>query len=226
MGASVSIRVPSWQRIDTFQSQRQFANLETRNELKRRLITFNIEDLTSAGDVNRDMMDAVVDIIGSRGTTSEPEFSTLTDEDIEGSITARRAGIEFILGIGTRLRNQNVYNFFIVILSILALASNLSESMWHLMCMMGALFSKTWTTKLAKELGDEVSRSRPADASANVGFGVSDNKAYFVKTSFMHAHGIEGADEPQRANGEFLYTVNNLQVPVIIEGEDFNFERG
>jgi hypothetical protein len=48
MGASVSIRVPSWQRIDTFQSQRQFANLETRNELKRRLITFNIEDLTSA----------------------------------------------------------------------------------------------------------------------------------------------------------------------------------
>ena len=113
MGAAVSIRVPSWQRIDTFPSQRQFANVETRNELKLRLLQFNIEDLTSAGDVNRDMMDAIVDIIGSRGTTLESEFSTLTDEDIEASITARRAGIEFILGIGTRLRNQNVYNFLL-----------------------------------------------------------------------------------------------------------------
>ena len=74
------------------------------------------------------------------------------------------------------------------------------------MCMMGALFSKTWTSTLAKELGDEVSRSRPVAASANVGFGVSDNKAYFVKTSFVHAHGIVGADEPQQANGDFLYS--------------------
>lgn len=68
MGAAVPLRVISWQRIDTFPSQRQFANSETRNELKLRLLQFNIEDLTSAGDVNSDMIDAIVDIIGSRGT--------------------------------------------------------------------------------------------------------------------------------------------------------------
>jgi len=58
-------------------------------------------------------------------------------------------------------------------------------------------------------------------------FGVSDNKACFVKTAHVHAQGVEGADEPQRANGEFLYTVNNLEVPVIFDGEnDIALERG
>ena len=41
--------------------------------VQQQLLQFNIENLTSAGDVNRYMMDAVVDIIGSRGTTIEPE---------------------------------------------------------------------------------------------------------------------------------------------------------
>jgi len=62
-------------------------------------LQFNIENLTSAGDVNRYMMDAVVDIIGSRGTTIES--SKLTDEDIDASITAHRATISFIVGLRT-----------------------------------------------------------------------------------------------------------------------------
>ena len=99
--------------------------------------------------------------------------------------------------------------------------------MWRLLNMMSLLFSKSWTVELAKELGDEVARSRPNGASCNLGFGVSDNKAYFVKTAHVHAQGVEGADEPQRANGEFLYTVNNLEVPVIFDGEnDIALERG
>jgi hypothetical protein len=64
-------------------------------------LQFNIENLTSAGDVNRYMMDAVVDIIGSRGTTIEPESSKLTDEDIDTSMTAHRATISFIVGLRT-----------------------------------------------------------------------------------------------------------------------------
>ena len=56
-------------------------------------------------------------------------------------------------------------------------------------------------------------------------FAVSDNKAYFVKAAHVHAQGVEGAEEPERANGEFLYTVNNLEVPIILERE-ISIERG
>jgi len=61
--------------------------------------------------------------------------------------------------------------------------------------------------------------------SRNVGFAVSDNIAYFVKTAHVHAQGVEGAEEPERANGEFLYTVNNLEIPIILERE-ISIERG
>jgi len=93
--------------------------------------------------------------------------------------------------------------------------------------MMSLLLRKSWTVELATEHGDEVARSRPNGASCNLGFGVSDNKAYFVKTAHVHAQGVEGADESQRANGEYLYTVNNLEVPVIFDGEnDIDLKRG
>jgi hypothetical protein len=92
--------------------------------------------------------------------------------------------------------------------------------------MMGMLYSKRWTVDLVKEIGDSVASSRPEKSSTNVGFGVTDNKAYLTKVTYINAH-LEGvADEPPRANGHFLYTVNNLQVPVMMPGEDLHLERG
>jgi hypothetical protein len=190
----------------------------------RRLLEMDFTNLTATGDVNPHIKESTVSVIGSRGIDSEAEFDSAI-ANTDAPIPARRAGIELIIGIGTRMRNQNVYNFFIVVLSLLALASNMTESMWHLMCSMGALFSKSWTIVLARDLGDQLSTTRPNGSSTTIGFGVSDNKAYFVKTAHVHAHGIEGADDPRRANGEFLYTVNNLQVPLIL-GKDINIERG
>jgi hypothetical protein len=226
MGASVSLMVPSWQLNKSRPPTQRYANTETRNELKRRLLNHDFSQLSAASSANPNMRDAIISVIGSKGMDASPEFETTMVED--APITPRAAGIELLLSVGTRLRNQNIYNFFCVVLSILFLAANLNENMWHLLCMMGLIFSKRWTVELAKELGDEVRRSRPTNASTNVGFGVSDNKAYFVKTAYVHADGIEGAEQPQRANGEFLYTVNNLEVPVLIEeGErDIIIEKG
>ena len=59
-----------------------------------------------------------------------------------------------------------------------------------------------------------------------VGFGVTDNKAYLTKDTYINAH-VEGViDEPPKANGHFLHTVNNLQVPVVLPGGDLEIERG
>ena len=92
---------------------------------------------------------------------------------------------------------------------------------------MGVLFSDRWTRDLVKEIGDEVAASRHPHASVNIGFGVTDNRAYLTKVTYINAH-VEGLiDAPPRANGQFLYTVNNLQVPVIMpHGIDLEMERG
>jgi hypothetical protein len=141
-------------------------------------------------------------------------------------VSKRRAGLELLVTIATRLRNQNIYNFFAVVLSILALGCRVPIQFWNLLCMMGLLYSKKWTVELVKEIGDAVSSSRPARASLNIGFGVTDNKAYLTKVTYINAH-VDGVTAvPPRANGHFLYTVNNLQVPVMMPGEDLHIERG
>ena len=73
--------------------------------------------------------------------------------------------------------------------------------------MMGVLFSKRWTSTLVKELGDAISSRRVEGSSCSVGFYVTDNKAYFVKISHMHAEEGEGVTQmPRSANGHFLLT--------------------
>jgi hypothetical protein len=90
------------------------------------------------------MKDIIISVIGSRSTEPEDE-----DEDSH-AVNGRVAGIELLLSVLTRLRNQNIYNFFTIVLSLLALASNLSSNMWRMLNMMSLLFSKSWTVELAK----------------------------------------------------------------------------
>jgi hypothetical protein len=44
--------------------------------------------------------------------------------------------------------------------------------------------------------------------------------------TFINAHVEWVVDAPPRANGHFLYTVNNLQVPVILPGGELEIQRG
>ena len=50
------------------------------------------------------------------------------DTDGEFVVGKRRAGLELIVSLVTRLRNQNVFNFLAAVLSILALGSCLFNS--------------------------------------------------------------------------------------------------
>lgn len=111
--------------------------------------------------------------------------------DGEFVVGKRRAGLELIVSLVTRLRNQNVYNFLAAVLSILALGSRVPVQFWALLSMMGMLYSKRWTVDLVKEIGDSVASSRPERSSVNVGFGVTDNKAYLTKVTYINAH-LEG----------------------------------
>jgi hypothetical protein len=74
---------------------------------------------------------------------------------------------------------------------------------------MGVLFSRVWTINL------------------KVGLCITGNKAYFDKITFTRAPSVEGvADEPLKVNGYFLYTVNNIQVPLIMPRDDVIIEPG
>lgn len=203
----------------------QFANDATRSALKERLLSGDYSDLTAAGEVNPQLKAAIVALIGARDTGSADEGAAENEQP--SVISKRRAGLELIVTIATRLRNQNIYNFLAVVLSVLALGSRVPLQFWGILTMMGVLFSDRWTRDLVKEIGDEVAASRHPHASVNIGFGVTDNKAYLTKVTYINAH-VEGLiDAPPRATGQFLYTVNNLQVPVIMpHGIDLEMERG
>ena len=85
---------------------------------------------------------------------------------------------------------------------------------------MGVLFSRVWTIKLVREIGDEVALKRLPKANLKVGLCITDNKAYFDKITFIRAPAVEGvADEPLKVNVNFLYTVNNIQVPLIMRDD-------
>jgi hypothetical protein len=110
-------------------------------------------------------------------------------------------------------------------MSIIALGSGVPVLFWAIMSRMGLLFSRVWTIDIVKEIGDEVAARKPAASSNEVGLAVADNKAYHVHTALVHAEGVDGVTSgPRVANGYFLYTVNNLQVPLV--ADDFSILPG
>jgi len=217
MGVSPSLMVPAWQ-VDT-DNRYRYANPVVRTALKERLLQENYnESIKEAGEVNLALKEAVLSVVGTRHIDSDLETDTTEELEAEGStMTKRRIALECIIGFMSRLRNPNIHNFFIVILSVVALGSNVSVEFWSLLTMMGLAFSRRWTINLVREIGDEIAATKPFGSSVNVGLAVADNKAYFVKTALVHAVDVEGvANAPRVLNGHFLYTVNNLQVPLHI----------
>ena len=203
-----------------------YANPETRRQLKDKPLADVIDtrDLLGASEVNPAIKDAVIAVIGARNTgTLEDGEADTTDavglEDGVHAVNKRLLAIEYLTGALQRLRNQNIYNFFIVTLSLLALSCNLPQVFWSLLCSMSLLFSKDWTLKLAKELGNEVSARDYESASDQVGFVVADNKCYMMRQTFMHAECDDNGVPQPRLNGQMLYTNNVLWSPVTVEHE-------
>ena len=217
MGVSPSLMIPSWQ-VDTANRSHPYANPVVRTALKKRLVQESYYDsLKECGEMNLSLKEAVLSVVGTRNINSDLETDTTDEHDEDTAMTKRRISLECIIGFMSRLRNPNIHNFFIVILSILALGSNVSVEFWSLLTMMGLAFSRRWTIDLVREIGDEIAATKPEGSSANVGLAVTDNKAYFVKTALVHAVEVEGvANAPRVVNGHFLYTVNNIQVPLQI----------
>jgi hypothetical protein len=182
--------------------------------------------LIEAGKVNEVMRAAIVSIAGDRQMKSDMEIDTELEES-QSEIPKRRLTVELLVATLSRLRNQNILNFFTVVLSVLALGSCVSVQFWAILCSMGVLFSRVWTVKLVREIGDEIALKRLPKASLNVGLCIADNKAYFDKVTFIRARPVEGVtDEPLKLNGNFLYTVNNIQVPLITQEGDISVEPG
>lgn len=227
MGASASLNVQPWQ-IDSSNERHPYANSTTKRALKDRLMGADFkEDILGATTMNPGLRHTVMAIVGSRdlGHVDPQTRSTDTTVGLEQGVDAvnkRMLAMEYHLGGLQRLRNNNIYNFFIVVMSLLALACNLPQAFWNLLCSMGLLFHKTWTVTLAQELGDEVvaeSLVAKEGVSNNVGIVVADNKCYFSKQVFMHAvYDAAGAEQP-RPNGEMLYTNNRLHWPVQVDHE-------
>ena len=226
MGATVSLVIQPWQKSAGVPSH-PYANQETRRNLKDKLLadTIRTEDLLGASQVNPHVRTAIVSVIGSRNM-GDPETGDTMDtvglDDGVAALNKRLMATEYLVGTLQRLRNQNIYNFFIVTMSLLALSYNIPQVFWSLLCSMGLLFSKVWTLQLAKELGDEVASParEPEGTSAHVGFIVADNKCYMMRQTFMHAeYDRDGNVQPPRTNGQMLYTNNVLWSPVIVEEE-------
>ena len=228
MGMCTSINVPFWQVDNDKPPLQRFANESTRRALKERLIAGDFSPLVEASEVNPKLKEGILSLIGSRNFEPDHEDDTDVDRLEVSPLSKRQAGVELLVAVTTRLRNQNVYNYFAVVLSILALASGVPVLFWSLLTGMGVLFSRKWTIKLAREIGDEVAATKPEGTSLDIGLAIADNKAYFIRTAHVHAEEIDGVTElPRAANGEFLHTVNNIQVPIIMPGGvDIELRRG
>ena len=226
--AAPSLRVPDWQHNPGAGSLNQFGNDQTRDALKNLLLRkpFPRDELLGASHANPEIRAAILDAIGFGSHVTEA-FSA---EDLVGTddgcqpITKRLLGTESIIASMTRLNNYKVKNFFVVVLSLMALMSGCSTQFWGILVSLGILFGKGWVVDLARELGDDVFANPPAQGvSRNIGFVVFDNKAYFDRTVHIHAE-IPG--QARRANGVFVHTVNRLQVPVFVGANDIPLEKG
>ena len=230
MGNGASLNVQPWQIAGTDRLNRH-ANATTRQALKDKLLgPFDASDLLGASSINPAIKQHIIRIVGSRDEADALDpadtNSTLGPDGAAKGLPKRMMSIEYLTSTLQRLRNRNIYNFFIVVLSLLALSNNLPHVFWGILCSMGMLFSKEWTLKLAKELGDQVVASEVPGASQNVGIVVADNKCYFSKTTFRHnGYEDENGVLHDATDGHFLYTNNRLHWPVVLESE-LDIERG
>ena len=138
MGSSVSLIVPRWQY--KYGPGNKFSNQVVRNRLKERLHSDNYAPyLVEAGQVNEAMREAIVSIAGDKQIENEMDVDTEIEE-CRTEIPKRRLTVELLVATLSRLRNQNILNFFSVVLSVIALA-RVSVFNFGLSCVAWVFFS-------------------------------------------------------------------------------------
>lgn len=209
--ASLPLKIPAWQHSSEHKNS-NFANARTRANLKEKLLGNEYaRNITQAGDLNEEVKDGFLSFVGTRDYSDDEDESCIDDDKNAVGIHSRRLAVELVVGMGSRLRNKNIYNFFTVVLSIIFLYYAPPLVIWGMLQQMRLIHSKKWTETLAAELGDEIS---VWPAEADMAIVVFDNKAYFAKTKYQHV-ATTSADGPQfRADGEFLHTVNWFHLPI------------
>ena len=125
MGAasSFTVKIPRWQcSYATEHSNSEFANATTRANLKERLLGDNYAlNITQAGELNKEVKDAFLNIVGTKDYSEDADETCIDDDEDNRGIHSRWLAVELVVGMGSRLRNKNIYNFFTVILSILSI---------------------------------------------------------------------------------------------------------
>ena len=211
--ASIGIGVPQWQKSNSHEPPNEYANDETRQNLKDRLLDSDYEKhIIEAGEHNREVRDEFMKVVGVKGPRRSMSDSAACEDESDG-INSRRLAFEALVGLATRLRNKDIYNFFTVVLSLLFLFYAVPGVIWGILQEMRIIHTRDWSEKLATELGNEISVWKPS-YSSTVCIVVFDNKAYFAKTKYQHVSANDEGGPRIRADGEFLHTVNRLHVPI------------
>ena len=206
--------MPKWQE-DLECKANPYANETTRARLKEKLRSKEyVKHMTEAGEVNEELKDAFLKMVGS---PDEDAIGSMDEDDYE-AIDRHRLAAETILGVTTRLRNQFIYNFLIVVMSFLFLFYSVPGPIWAILQQQRIVFGKKWIENLGKEMGDEFA-VWPDDASTVLAVCATDNKAYFAKTKLQHVQSDIHEGPKIRANGEFLHTANRIHLPLYEEIE-------
>ena len=113
---------------------------------------------------------------------------------------------ELWLALAVRTTRQTVIPFVIIVLSMLALQSGMSEEMWNTLSFMMVLTSKEWMTAFCTDVAFELRRrlEMDEDVSSSVRFVVGDNCDYQTRTVYEHTD----------RGGEYIHTVNWVTVPL------------
>ena len=210
---AIGIGIPEWQASSSHEPENMYANDETRRNLKAKLLSSEYEmHITEAGEYNREIKDAFIKTVGSKRTRGGANISEASEDKSYG-INNRRLAAETVIGMATRLRNKDIYNFFTVVLSLLFLFYAVPGVIWGVLQDMRLIHSRTWAETLAIELGKDVSTWDGRNCSV-VAIVVFDNKAYFAKTKYQHVPANDEGGPRIRTDGEYLHTVNRLHVPI------------
>ena len=109
--ASIGFGVPEWQKSNTYEPPNEYANDETRQNLKERLLGFDYEThIVEAGEFNREVKDEFMKVVGVKGSRRSMNESVASEDESDG-INSRRLAFEAFVGLATRLRNKDIYIF-------------------------------------------------------------------------------------------------------------------
>lgn len=222
--AMSGIVVPDWQISQEADRggrvRHPYANRATKQALLQRLLDFNPVQLFEAGELDVVLMRELVNWVGTQGLEDDDVGMEVDgeEENTDPCVSQRRIALEGIVATVHRNRHTEIYNLFSVALSLLALMCRVPTLFWTILTQLGLIFNKKWTRDLALELGAAVEEQTVENESEVVGFGVSDNKSYFRKTTFRHAETHDDMG-PRHTNGGFVHTVNRLRSPVRLNQE-------